>query len=134
MQPFIYLCPSNNKQGGSVQYIELATASDKVYQLLAHGRWFSPVSPASSNTGRHDIVEILLKEALITITLNQYIDQWDNALSAPDECYYRNSLYLTSTFLFITLQTIFREITIIRCLQTKQHKNIYMFEFAENLY
>jgi hypothetical protein len=35
----------------------LATASDKVYQLLAHGRWFSPGTPASSTTktGRHDI-------------------------------------------------------------------------------
>jgi hypothetical protein len=41
----------------------LAAASDKVYQLLAHGRWFSPGTPASSTTktGRHDIVEILLK-------------------------------------------------------------------------
>jgi hypothetical protein len=36
--------------------------SDKVYQLLAHGRWFSPGTPASSitKTGRHDIAEILL--------------------------------------------------------------------------
>ena len=44
----------------------LAAASDKVYQLLAHGRWFSPGTPASSttNTGRHDIAEILLKVAL----------------------------------------------------------------------
>jgi hypothetical protein len=40
----------------------------KVYQLLAHGRWFSPGTPASSTTktGRHDIVEILLKVALHT--------------------------------------------------------------------
>jgi hypothetical protein len=40
--------------------------SDKVYQLLAHGRWFSPGTPASSTTksGRHDIAEILLKVAL----------------------------------------------------------------------
>jgi hypothetical protein len=47
----------------------LAAASDKVYQLLAHGRWFSPGSPASSTTktGRHDIAEILLKVALNTI-------------------------------------------------------------------
>jgi hypothetical protein len=39
----------------------LAAASDKVYQLLAHGRWFSPGTPASTttNTGRHDIAEIL---------------------------------------------------------------------------
>jgi hypothetical protein len=28
----------------------LATASDKVYQLLAQGRWFSPDTPASSTT------------------------------------------------------------------------------------
>jgi hypothetical protein len=38
----------------------------KVYQLLAHGRWFSPGTPASSTTktARHDIAEILLKVAL----------------------------------------------------------------------
>ena len=41
----------------------LATASDKVYQLLAHGRWFSLGTLASSTTktDRHDIAEILLK-------------------------------------------------------------------------
>jgi hypothetical protein len=46
----------------------LATASDKVYQLLAHGWWFSPGTPASSTTktGRHDIAELLLKVALNT--------------------------------------------------------------------
>ena len=40
-------------------YTRLAAASDKVYQLLAHGRWFSPDTPASSipKTGRHDIAE-----------------------------------------------------------------------------
>jgi hypothetical protein len=33
--------------------------------LLAHGRWFSPGTPASTTkTGRHDIAEILLKVAL----------------------------------------------------------------------
>ena len=61
----------------------LAAASDKVYQLLAHGRWLSPGTPASSTTktGRHDIVEIMLKVALNTknqikpnqIKLNQYV-------------------------------------------------------------
>jgi len=47
----------------------LASASDKVYQLLAHGRWFSTGTPASSTTktGRHDIAEILLKVVLNTI-------------------------------------------------------------------
>jgi len=43
----------------------LSPLSDKVYHLLAHGRWFSPGTPASSTTktGRHDIAEILLKVA-----------------------------------------------------------------------
>jgi hypothetical protein len=46
----------------------LTVASYKVYQLLAHGRWFSLGTPASSTTktGRHDIAEILLKVALNT--------------------------------------------------------------------
>ena len=37
----------------------LANASNKVYQLLAQDRWFSPGTPASSTTktGRHDIAE-----------------------------------------------------------------------------
>jgi hypothetical protein len=48
--------------------IRLAAASDKVYQLLAQGQWFSSGTPASSTikTDRHDIAEILLKVALIT--------------------------------------------------------------------
>ena len=43
-----------------------AASSNKVYQLLVHGWWFSPGTPASSTTktGRHDIAEILLKVAL----------------------------------------------------------------------
>jgi hypothetical protein len=43
--------------------------------LLAHGRWFSPGTLASSTTktGRHDIAGILLKVALSTI--NQSINQ-----------------------------------------------------------
>ena len=46
----------------------LAATSDKVYQLLAHGRWFSPGTPTSSTTktGRHDKAEILRKVALNT--------------------------------------------------------------------
>ena len=67
------LAPSfvNYKKGCT----RLAAASDKVYQLLAQGRWFSPGTPASSitKTGRHDIAEILLKVALNTKiqTINQ---------------------------------------------------------------
>ena len=49
----------------------LTAASDKAYQLLAHGRWFSPRTLASytTKTGRHDIAEILLKVALSTIKI-----------------------------------------------------------------
>jgi len=49
----------------------LATGSDKVYQLLAHGRWFSPGTPASSTTktGRHHIAESGVK----TPKINQSI-------------------------------------------------------------
>ena len=48
---------------------QLAATSDKVYQFLAHDRWFSPGTPASTTTktGHHDIAEILLKVALNTI-------------------------------------------------------------------
>jgi hypothetical protein len=44
--------------------------SDKVYQLLAHGQWFSPAS-STTKTGRHDIAEILLKGALKHQKINQ---------------------------------------------------------------
>ena len=49
---------------------QLTAARDKVYQLLAHGRWFSPGS-STTKTGRHDIAEILLKVALTTKNQNQ---------------------------------------------------------------
>jgi hypothetical protein len=54
----------------------LAAASDKVYQLLAHGRWFSLGTPAlfTTKTGRHDIAEILLKVALKHQKSNQIIN------------------------------------------------------------
>jgi hypothetical protein len=57
----------------------LAAASEKVYQLLAHGQWFSPDIPPSSTTKtvRHDIAEILLKMAL---NINQSINQSINHL------------------------------------------------------
>ena len=61
--------------------IRLAAASDKVYQLLVQGRWFSPGTPDTSTTktGRHDIAEILLKVALNTKIQNsrfQTISKW----------------------------------------------------------
>jgi hypothetical protein len=52
----------NYKKG----FTQLAAASDKVCQLLAHGQWFSLGTTVSSTTqiGCHDIAEILLKVAL----------------------------------------------------------------------
>jgi hypothetical protein len=55
------------------------SASDKVYQLLAQGRWFSPGTAASSTTktGHHDIAEILLKMAFKHQKSNQiFFDIW----------------------------------------------------------
>jgi hypothetical protein len=68
----------------------LAAASDKVYQLLAHGWWSSLGTPASSTTktGRHDIAEILLKVALST--KNQPTNQ--SLGIEPDEGYSRKVL------------------------------------------
>jgi hypothetical protein len=68
----------------------LATASDKVYQLLAHGRWFSPGTPASSTTktGRHDIAEILLKVASNTKkSINQSIPLSELAHTSSSDMY-----------------------------------------------
>jgi hypothetical protein len=62
----------------SCYVIKLPNSLSKVYQLLAHGRLFSPGTPASSTTktGRHEIAEILLKVALNTINQNQnYIEK-----------------------------------------------------------
>jgi hypothetical protein len=63
----------------------LKMTCDKVYQLLALGRWFSPGTPASSitKTGRHDIAEILLKVAYNKMISNlyrySYLGHIDNA-------------------------------------------------------
>jgi hypothetical protein len=53
------------------------SGGDKVYQLLAPCRWFSPGTPASSTTktGRHDIAEILLN---VAITKNVYKSNFNN--------------------------------------------------------
>jgi hypothetical protein len=58
----------------------LTVSIDKVYQLLAHGRWFSPGTPASPTIkpGQHDIADILLKVALNT--KYQSIISWTSAM------------------------------------------------------
>ena len=63
------------------------TLCDQVYLWLVAGRWFSPGTlPSSINkTDRHDIIEILLKVALntitISITLNTVESTIENLLS-----------------------------------------------------
>jgi hypothetical protein len=49
--------------------VRCTTLCNKVCQLLATGRWFSPGPPVSSTnkTDRHDITKILLKVVLNTI-------------------------------------------------------------------
>ena len=61
------------KKGGT----RLTAARDKAYQLLTHGRWFSPAS-STIKTSRHDIAEILLKVALKHQKINQSI-RYNNA-------------------------------------------------------
>ena len=58
---------NNDNNNYKKECTRIAAASDKVYQLLAHDRWFAPGTPASSTTkrGRHHIAGILLKVALI---------------------------------------------------------------------
>jgi hypothetical protein len=75
----------NYKKG----YTRLTAASYKVDQLLAHGRWFSPGTPASptTKTGHHDIAEIFLKVALNTKIQIQFVTyDWHNTHWHPGMC------------------------------------------------
>ena len=81
----------------------LTAASEKVYQLLVHGRWFSPGTPASStnNTGRHDITEILLKVALSTknqIKIKSFGWVVEVCVAFPNELIITNSLIKQSIY------------------------------------
>jgi hypothetical protein len=51
------------------------TLCNKVYQLLATGRWFPPGTPVSSTnkTDRHDTTEILLKSGVKHHKTNQLL-------------------------------------------------------------
>ena len=83
----------------------IAAASDKVYHLLAQGRWFCPGTPACSTTktGRHDIAEILMK--LVLNTKNQiksnYMDiQFNiqfNVFNGNSTVYWHDSINIKST-------------------------------------
>ena len=91
----------------------LADASDKVYQLLAHGRWFSPGTPASSTTktGRHDIAGILLKVALNTKIQIQsmflLLNSWNYLYTCVYVCIYLY-IYIMLCEIYILLFVIIR--------------------------
>ena len=63
----------------------LTAARDKVYQLIANGRWFSPGATASSTTktGRHSITKIILKVALKSIKQSALLAFEKQILSKP---------------------------------------------------
>jgi hypothetical protein len=73
------------------------SASDKVYQLLAHGRWFSPAS-STTKTGRHDIAEILLKVALNTINQNQQNDHHHHLIKCNHDVAEKLLIHWCSSF------------------------------------
>ena len=91
----------------------LAAASDKVYQLLSHCRWFSPGTPASSTTktGCHDIAEILLKVALkhqkssLQLTFNAEVNKLSRRYIYFIIIFYENNKinqYIISTYILIS--------------------------------
>jgi hypothetical protein len=94
---------------GFVNYIkgctQLAAASDKVYHLLVHGRWFSPGTPASSTTktGRLDIAEILLKVALKHQKSKKSNPITTNVLSSNDA---HGEVYLIQHYLSVTCERL----------------------------
>jgi hypothetical protein len=76
----------------------LTAASDKVYQLLAHGWWFSLAS-STTKTGRH---EILLKVALSTIKSNQILKMRGDCfvdIGGIDDHHCLNFLFKSDRFL-----------------------------------
>ena len=98
----------------------LAAASDKVYQLLAHGLLFSPGTLASSTTKtvRHDIAEILLKVVINTKNQiktnhqtkerNSYYGNWWNNISKEDKI--RNLNIDNNATIFNIMDAIFLDI------------------------
>jgi hypothetical protein len=72
-----------------------SAASDKVYQLLAHGRWFSPGTPDSSTakTGRHDIP---VADRMLKVSLNTKIQI---QIQIPHFSMYTLTLFSAVTFI-----------------------------------
>jgi hypothetical protein len=72
--------------------------------LFAHGRWFSPGTPASSTT-KTDIAEILLKVALDTKNQSNQFQHRNDVDGIPDfkyaqKCCDSNQLYVMTDHFF----------------------------------
>jgi hypothetical protein len=95
----------------------LAAASDKAYQLFAHGRWFSPGSSASSTnkTDHHDITEILLKVAWNTITITQIL--------------FFGHCKVNSIYKFIPHAPVYKMVCVLLCLWRLLQKHVVRTKF-----
>ena len=110
--------------------IRLAAASDKVYQLLAHGWWFSQGTPASSTskTGRHDIAEILLKVALKIKSINQntFWLPWIVLILICLRVQYGSILWLEDGNLYLRLRTMSHTNYAAKFEQTIIHQHVHL--------
>ena len=102
-----------------IQIVQLAAASDKVYQLLVHGRWFSPrilrLLPPLKLVAMIIIVEILLKVALtLQIKSNQIVNlkhckryfQFDNKRGDNSKVFCKTVLGGVTSFRKTSIQEI----------------------------
>ena len=105
------------------------TLCDKLCQWLPTGRWFSPGAPVSSTnkTDRHDITEILLKVALITIKqankqtnkqTNKHILQFNSGLT--------NNILLQSSDFLVFYHFGFEITTLIRIIDFDDATNLFL--------
>jgi hypothetical protein len=80
--------------------------------LTAHGRWFSPGTPASSTTkvGRHDIAEILLKVALSTNKLKIKSIENESCMYFELLCTFISIIYVFSHVFLYIMQDVYLHI------------------------
>jgi hypothetical protein len=105
--------------------------------LLAHGRWFSPDTPASSTTktGRHDIAESGVKHQKSKSKINQHrvvkmTPSWENHHStvtgAPANHRLRRTLfYMQRTFTSLKLSKYFSNNYLIHNFQVSRLRNAF---------
>jgi hypothetical protein len=108
------------------------TLCDKICQLLAGGRWFSPGTPVSSTnkTDRHDLTEILLKVALNNITLTRIHGHL--LFSKPRKLISQNLNQLTVIQSSIFVVVFFSQNIILQLIQV--HREIDLMETMEVKY